>query len=170
LGTITVSEFPVFYSINDSILTSDFVDTHIYAGDSILFTFSSTADLSDFQSYTFSSYTQLNNDTIYTNDSVFITIDHHTNLKQVPFDWLTEINLFPNPARDFLNLSVKTTDEGKFLVRIMNLTGQVLMEKICYVQKGFQTIDIPINTLIPGPYLFTIHVDENVVVYRILKQ
>jgi len=95
LGTITVSEFPVFYSINDSILSSDFVNTHIYAGDSILFTFSSTADLSDFQSYTISSYTQLNNDTIYTNDSVFITIDHHTNLKQVPLDWLTEISLFP---------------------------------------------------------------------------
>ncbi len=169
-GTITVSEFPVFYSINDSILTSDFVNALIYAGDSILFTFPSTADLSDFQSYYISSYTQLDEDTIYTNDSVFITIDHHTNLKHVPFDWLTEINLFPNPARDFLNLSVKTTDEGEFSVRIMNLTGQVLMEKTCYVSEGFQTIDIPINTLIPGPYLFTIHVDENVVVYRILKQ
>ncbi|MCD6566447.1 MAG: T9SS type A sorting domain-containing protein [Bacteroidales bacterium] len=169
-GTISVSEFPVFYSINDSILTSDFVDTLISAGDSILFIFSSTADLSDFQSYTISSYTQLDEDTTYHNDSVFILIDHHTSLKQVPLDWLTEISLFPNPARDFLNLSVKTTDEGEFLVRIMNLTGQVILEKKYYVPEGFQTIEIPINTLIPGPYLFTIYVDENVVVYRILKQ
>ncbi|MBE9511956.1 MAG: T9SS type A sorting domain-containing protein [Bacteroidetes bacterium] len=170
LGTITVSEFPVFYSINDSILTNDFVDTLISAGDSILFTFSSPADLSDIQSYAISGYTQLDEDTIYTNDSVFITINHHTNLKQVPFNWLTEINLFPNPARDFLNLSVKTTDEGEFIVKIMNLTGQVILEKKYYVQEGFQTINIPVNTLIPGPYLFSIHVDENVVVYRIFKQ
>ena len=88
----------------------------------------------------------------------------------MPLDWLTEISIFPNPARDFLNLSVKTIDEGEFLVRIMNLTGQVILEKTYYVQEGFQTVDIPINTLIPGPYLITIHVEKNVVVYRILKQ
>jgi len=52
----------------------------------------------------------------------------------------------------------------------MNLIGQVILEKKYYVSEGFKTIEIPINTLIPGPYLFTIHVDENVVVYRILKQ
>ena len=170
LGTISVSDFPVYYSVNDSILVADFVDTLINAGDSILFTFSSPADLSDFQSYYILCYTQLNEDTIYYNDSVFITIEHQTNLKQVPFDWLTEISLFPNPARDFLNLSVKTTSEGKFIIRIMNLKGQVISEKTCYVSEGFQTINIPINTLNQGPYLFTIHVGENIAVYRILKQ
>ena len=112
----------------------------------------------------------MDEDTIFHNDSAFITIDHHTSLKQVPLDWLTEISLFPNPARDFLNLSVKTTDEGEFLVRIMNFTGQVILEKKYYVPEGFQTIEIPINTLSPGPYLFTIHVEKNIVVYRILKQ
>ncbi len=169
-GTITVSEFPVFYSINDSIPATGFVDTLINAGDSILFTFSTPADLSDLQSYYILSHTQLDEDTIYHNDSVYITIEHHTNHKQVPFDWLTEINIYPNPARDYLNLSVITTSEGEFIIRIMNLKGEVISEKTCYVSEGFQTIEIPINTLIPGPYLFTIHVDKNVVVYRILKQ
>ena len=136
----------------------------------IIFYFSTTAFFFFLQTYTIKRNTQFNNEKIYSNDSAVIIIDHHTSLRQVPLDWLTEISLFPNPAKDFLNLSVKTTDEGKFFIQIMNLSGQVILEKNCYVQEGFQTINIPINSLIPGPYLFTIHVDENVVVYRIIKQ
>jgi hypothetical protein len=50
-------------------------------------------------------------------------------LSKVPVE--TQINISPNPASDYIHLQIKD-NEGKFLLRIVNLTGLSVMEILLY--------------------------------------
>jgi len=67
---------------------------------------------------------------------------------------LSEIKLFPNPANDFVRLSIKSTQSLEGNISISNIQGKVIGKPIITnIQKGLNTFELPISTLPKGMYL-----------------
>jgi hypothetical protein len=69
-----------------------------------------------------------------------------------------EIRIYPNPARD--QLTVEAGDlEGEYTLKVVTLTGEVVFQKVAYLQSGNR---IPLNTssLPNGLYLLHLNSDK----------
>ncbi len=65
---------------------------------------------------------------------------------------LEEINVFPNPTSDVLNVQIKSEVSGKVMLTMVDLDGSVVYAKEVEVQSGSQTITLPTDNLINGLY------------------
>jgi hypothetical protein len=61
----------------------------------------------------------------------------------------SQLNVFPNPATDFINVSFKDSDKFKF--RITDSSGNIVL-KSCKKQIFTEALQINISTLKPGKY------------------
>lgn len=82
-GSDTISNFMVVYDLQGSPVTETITDT-IFPGDTLLFTFSATANLSVPGLYSIDSWTILPGDSIPQNDSLGIQVSHDTALTAFP--------------------------------------------------------------------------------------
>ena len=65
------------------------------------------------------------------------------------------LNVYPNPAEDILNVSFDATDVD-FSVVVMDFQGRVISPEFKNDAKGMQTISIPVADLASGSYLVSI--------------
>ena len=74
-----------------------------------------------------------------------------------------EVNIYPNPYNDFLNVSLDSKD--KILWEISDVRGRV-------VKSGFDSNIWQINTsqLLNGIYFLRLKKNENELIYKIVKQ
>lgn len=78
----------------------------------------------------------------------------------------------PNPVADILNLHLNThLSDGNMLLRVINVTGQVLIEKNLYAtnNSGY-TQQLDISKLSKGIYFVYIRSANNVVTKKFIKQ
>ena len=76
------------------------------------------------------------------------------------------VNLFPNPAKDALNITTKNNASGEVNIQILNSMGQTVYNQV--VQAGLvQTIDIA--SFIPGVYYVTVIAEGETKIIRLLK-
>ncbi|MAC95923.1 MAG: hypothetical protein CMC96_10505 [Flavobacteriales bacterium] len=85
-GTASISNFPVYISLNGAPAIVDTVTSTILPGDTITFTFDSTLNLSTPGSYTFRVYSGLSADGNVTNDTIFRTIDNIPVINTLPYN------------------------------------------------------------------------------------
>ena len=69
-----------------------------------------------------------------------------------------EVVLFPNPAKDILNVSLPQ-DLGQYNVKVFNLTGKILMEEI----RTDQQMTLSTNHLPSGVYLLNIQTEKGTI-------
>jgi hypothetical protein len=79
-------------------------------------------------------------------------------------DLATGFELYPNPTRNFVNVS--WTANGNSNVKLTDLNGKVLQHENTSAQQT--TLDLTNYT--PGVYILTIQTGEQVVTERIIKQ
>ena len=76
------------------------------------------------------------------------------------------VNLFPNPAKDALNITTENNASGEVNIQILNSMGQTVYNQV--VQAGLvQTIDIA--SFIPGVYYVTVIAEGETKIIRLLK-
>lgn len=152
-GTVSVSDIPVFYVINDTVPVEEIMDTTINPGDSLFFTFDQTADLSDYKIYEIMVYTSLVGDTIFQNDTVHLVIEHKYTGPNIP-----EFNIliYPNPCNEGFSVAFKSLRDEAIMIKILSLSGQTLFLKKCYIGKGDQQIHINMEKFKTGIYLLKI--------------
>jgi hypothetical protein len=73
-GTASISGFPVSYKIGSNAPVTETVSATINSNDTLLYTFTSLADLSAFATYNFKAYTSLSGDITNINDTAYKTI------------------------------------------------------------------------------------------------
>ena len=76
--------------------------------------------------------------------------------------------IWPNPASGILKLNIET-EETSTMVRVINITGQVIMEKNIYAANGNNN-QLDISKLLPGLYCVYIRSGNNYVCRKFLKQ
>lgn len=89
--------------------------------------------------------------------------------KQVNVEDLLSVNIAPNPATDFITLSVNGNLDGNASVKVISMTGTVMinttMESIAHSQ-----LSIPVNQLSAGVYIVDVTVNGNRMTKQFVKQ
>jgi Secretion system C-terminal sorting domain len=79
----------------------------------------------------------------------------YTNITVIRMTGVNNISFFPNPARDFVNISLGETAGSDVTIRLINQSGQVLQEK--RVQGGNGTIvSLPLLQYAAGLYILSV--------------
>jgi PKD repeat protein len=76
---------------------------------------------------------------------------------------VNDLNLFPNPTSDLLNLQLKSASDTYGNIMIMSSTGEVVYQSSAQVIQGNQQIQIPTNSLSDGLYHVTISLKDEVI-------
>ncbi|MBT3208519.1 MAG: hypothetical protein HN704_08480 [Bacteroidetes bacterium] len=75
-GSNPVSNFDINYLVNNSTVVTELVDTVILSGNTLTYTFNTTADLSAIGQYDFKVFTNLPTDTFHFNDTIFYSVEN----------------------------------------------------------------------------------------------
>ena len=84
-------------------------------------------------------------------------VDRHvtTGLNDVTTTDLAMV-VYPNPAEDFVTLSVTNSISEKVTIAINNLMGQTVFEKLVYMVRGENNIEIPLVNMESGIYMLNV--------------
>lgn len=90
--------------------------------------------------------------------------------KELGMDW--EINAFPNPTENELNLTIESANEGRYRVEITDIEGKTIKElsKDVKLLSGKHQLNFNISNLAKGMYLLQVINDKReILVKRIVK-
>ncbi|MGB4847966.1 MAG: T9SS type A sorting domain-containing protein, partial [Saprospiraceae bacterium] len=73
---------------------------------------------------------------------------------------LTDVNMWPNPANENLNVSFESTGDHKIQISIVNFLGQINWYEIINTHKGYNVQKIDISQMAEGNYLIRVKSDE----------
>jgi|GEM_PF-6854136 len=79
-----------------------------------------------------------------------VSFEHDT-LAQ--FDFLTELDIFPNPATDLVNITFKSEVTTAIHVRIKDLNGKIHLSQYMNVVYGYNKLRLPLDNLTQGMYI-----------------
>jgi hypothetical protein len=85
-------------------------------------------------------------------------------------NFLSALNVFPNPTQDFINLNYTLSQNSSLTIEIVNLNGQ-LVKRMAFgnLQNGFHTQLIDISELASGIYQLNLVNNQNVVSQKLVK-
>ncbi|MBA2408118.1 MAG: T9SS type A sorting domain-containing protein [Chitinophagales bacterium] len=100
---------------------------------------------------------------LYVDDIVIGVI---TGLIDLPI--INELSIFPNPASDFVNVSLNNrVGEGDLILSVKNAIGKTILEKILY--NIHSEINIPTGSFATGIYFIRIFDGENIYTNKFIK-
>jgi len=67
-----------------------------------------------------------------------------------------EVLLFPNPVTDVLNIRFNANENGPAILRVIDLTGRVILQQSYSLKKGVQNLQINVRTWPGGQYAINI--------------
>lgn len=80
---------------------------------------------------------------------------------------ILEYKVFPNPAHEFIKLTIKPFDDGNFMYRLHDLNGILLKEKIIESEE----IEISLESFTPSMYFLQVIKDnQEVKVFKIITK
>lgn len=82
---------------------------------------------------------------------------------------LANVNAYPNPAKDVLNLSVKTNAKEDVSVTVFDIKGSVLY-KNTFNTNGNEVITVPVKELNKGVYFFNVKTSEGLATGKFIKE
>ena len=75
---------------------------------------------------------------------------------------LQELNVWPNPANEKVNLSFESMVDDKIEFQFRNLIGQTVLSDYFNVHKGFNTSEIDVSKFHTGRYLLQLKTEQEV--------
>lgn len=79
-----------------------------------------------------------------------------------------EVNVFPNPAQDILNIQVLNDKYADASVQVLTIDGKEMMDKSFSVVDGLQTMSVNVAGLPAGMYFVKVSTDEGIVVEKVM--
>jgi len=78
-----------------------------------------------------------------------------------------EVNVFPNPAQDILNIQVLNDKFADASLRIFTVDGKEMMNRSLRTVDGLQTTQVNVAGLSAGMYFVKVSTDEGIVVEKV---
>ncbi|MCC6400108.1 MAG: T9SS type A sorting domain-containing protein, partial [Flavobacteriales bacterium] len=83
---------------------------------------------------------------------------------------LAELNLWPNPARDVLNIELTAYAEARIEMSVINILGQEAMPALAVnAGKGETRTTVDVAGLVPGQYILRLTIGDGVITQRFTK-
>lgn len=169
-GYTPISNFWVYYTINNSTPVGEFIANTINAGSALQFTFTEKADLSSYQSYTIVAYIQLLNDIASHNDSSSIFLVHTANEIPGLFIRTDNYRVYPNPTTGVVHLSFEVVRETNVQLSVRNSIGKVVLQKQVPLTQGTMYLSIDLDDLPSGLYFLSFETKNRRITKKILKE
>jgi len=169
-GYVPVSDFWIFYTINNSTPVGEFITNTITAGSSLQLTFTEKADLSAYQSYTIVAFTLLLNDVASYNDSSSILLVHSANEVSGLFIRTDNFLIYPNPTTGVVRLYFEVVRETPSLLSVRNIVGQVVRQQQVPLIRGMMHMTIDLGDLPAGLYFLSFEIKNQRITRKILKE
>lgn len=83
---------------------------------------------------------------------------------------MTDITLYPNPAKDQSHLKLNMNEAGDVTLSIYEITGKLVQQGTHNLSEGVNTIDMDTNSLAKGMYLVTINSGNAKKTVRLIKE
>lgn len=80
------------------------------------------------------------------------------------------LNIYPNPSKDIINLSISSRNDEQVDINILNLEGKKIISLHQNIQKGHQTLPLDIHTLPSGNYFVKIENDHVHLIDKFVKE
>jgi hypothetical protein len=81
------------------------------------------------------------------------------------FDW---IGLYPNPVTDHFRINLSSVQQGNLQISVINQVGQQQRSYNKFINKGYNTITLPVETLSPGIYFIVLNLNGNRQVKKVI--
>jgi hypothetical protein len=94
---------------------------------------------------------------------------HNSPVDDNPFEKVTEVYLYPNPADEILTINFKPNDIGTLTVVIQSIDGRIL-RSITYNDNTLSSIQQDVSFLKPGIYILSIKTSNRVFVKKVVIQ
>jgi hypothetical protein len=78
-----------------------------------------------------------------------------TEVKVIRSTLVSKISFFPNPARDYVNISLAESSASEVTIRLISQSGQILQEKKVASANG-TTVTLPVQQYAAGFYILTV--------------
>ncbi|MBK7942570.1 MAG: T9SS type A sorting domain-containing protein [Flavobacteriales bacterium] len=83
---------------------------------------------------------------------------------------LAELNLWPNPARDVLNIELTTYSEARIEMSVINILGQEAIPALAVnAGEGETRTTVDVAGLVPGQYILRLTIGDGVITQRFTK-
>lgn len=102
-------------------------------------------------------------------DTFVFTTDCLTNTEDFNKDPF-QINVFPNPARNLLNINLHLVKGQTLSYRLLNLNGQTLIQQTETLAAGSQQLQLDVNTLSKGVYFLQVESNTEVAAKKVIIQ
>lgn len=80
------------------------------------------------------------------------------------------MNVFPNPAQDFIHLNVNVVEYTEAMIVVSNITGQMVQQQNVNLASGANLFSLDVNLMPAGVYMISIETNSHQSVSRFLKQ
>jgi hypothetical protein len=101
----------------------------------------------------------------YLEDEYNVFEDKYLNKKTTQYTFTTQtfhaalknpIKLYPVPASDILNIELNYSQSTRFIIRVLNEKGILVLSKIVSNDGDMLKTNVNVNTLIPGKYTISV--------------
>ncbi len=79
----------------------------------------------------------------------------YSNVASVVYNKLLSIVVSPNPAREYLNVTLNSPEQ-KVTIRILNISGATVIKKTAHLFNGINTVQINLVNLAAGKYFMAV--------------
>ena len=105
--------------------------------------------------------------------SAFTALDQFCTLARLsnePDNAATEFKVYPNPAQDHVTLAFSSNDEGKFNVRLMDMTGRTILNEDHNAVMGDNQFEFNLTTIAKGAYILILQKGDQTQQAKIIVQ
>ena len=81
-----------------------------------------------------------------------------------------DVLIYPNPTNGLFNITITGAVEDEVYIKIVDLTGRVVLENIHVLNTGINSIFADLRSYTPGLYLIHINDGEGTRVYKLIKE
>ena len=82
----------------------------------------------------------------------------------------SDINLYPNPVQNTLNIDINITNTGVYTFNIFSITGQMISAEQINISSGSNLIKLNTNNLNSGSYILVISNDNNTSIQKLFTK
>jgi hypothetical protein len=156
-GTYPLSEIQAGYRVNDlnEVLETIPTDSILKPGDTLVYSFHTTADMASFGSYIIKAFSRIPYDAAMANDTATATFEHINTTIGNP-SGSSHVLVYPNPFNDRVHL-VFPADLETVVITLIDPAGRTrFIRQFERILKD-QVMEIQAHHLSPGPYIILIH-------------
>lgn len=167
-GANTLSNFPVSYSVNGLVKSTESYSGSILSGDSADFTFATTYQVVNGTSHTLCVKTVVPGDMIPQNDSACGQLTLYTGVEEFANLHFKLGQNIPNPADQYTRIPISSEMNISCRFKVTNLLGNVIHDEEIPVNTGTNSLLIDVSAWSPGIYLYSLEINGSVTVRKMV--